>query len=161
MSEGYYEVAQICRNGHVINAYAQSQPEHNKKYCDKCGAPTMMSCEQCGTEIRGKYVSPHVLSTSRLTAPKYCHNCGSAYPWTKTQLEVARELVEEFEELDEAEKEQLKESLPDILSETPKTELAGRQWRRSLSKLGKGAYEEMRSFLIDLLSETAKKIIYP
>ena len=51
MSEGPYDVAQICLNGHVINAYAKSEPNRNQKFCDECGASTMMQCEQCNTDI--------------------------------------------------------------------------------------------------------------
>ncbi|HSH67870.1 MAG TPA: DUF2321 domain-containing protein, partial [Bacteroidia bacterium] len=27
-------------------------------------------------------------------APKFCDNCGNRYPWTETQLQVTRELIE-------------------------------------------------------------------
>jgi hypothetical protein len=39
-----YDVAQICENGHVISSYHLSYPESSQKYCDKCGAPTIIGC---------------------------------------------------------------------------------------------------------------------
>ena len=38
MSDGYYDVAQICTNGHVVNSSASSVPQSNQKYCTECGA---------------------------------------------------------------------------------------------------------------------------
>jgi len=45
---GIYHLAQICKNGHVINTCADIHPERNQKYCEKCGALTITHCENCG-----------------------------------------------------------------------------------------------------------------
>ena len=58
MSDCWYDIAQICINGHVINSMSKSHPEHNKKFCDKCGAPTITNCPKCNTPIRGHYHAP-------------------------------------------------------------------------------------------------------
>ena len=58
MSDGWYDTAQICMNGHVINSMSISHPEHNKKFCDKCGAPTTTNCPKCNTPIKGHYHPP-------------------------------------------------------------------------------------------------------
>ena len=51
----WYDTAQICINGHVINSMSISHPEHNKKFCDKCGALTITNCPKCNTPIKGHY----------------------------------------------------------------------------------------------------------
>ncbi len=58
MSEGRYDTAQICMNGHIINSMSKSHPEHNKEFCDKCGARTITKCPHCNTPIRGHYHEP-------------------------------------------------------------------------------------------------------
>jgi len=63
MENGWYDTAQICTNGHVINSMARSEPKHNKKFCDKCGAKTIMNCPNCNSPIRGDY---HITPTSRV-----------------------------------------------------------------------------------------------
>ncbi len=60
MSDGWYDTAQICINGHVINSMSKSHPEHNKKFCDKCGEPTITNCPKCNAPIRGHYHEPHM-----------------------------------------------------------------------------------------------------
>ena len=93
--------------------------------------------------------------------PNYCHNCGHSYPWTERRLQTARELADEFDELDEAEKQKLKASLDDLVKDTPKTELAGTRFKKIASKLGRDSYEAMKSVITDILSETAKKTLFP
>ena len=36
----YYDVAQICPNGHVITPYADSHPGRRKAFCPECGEAT-------------------------------------------------------------------------------------------------------------------------
>src|SRR2546426_7918430 len=100
-----YDVAQICRNGHVINDLSASQPEHNSPRCAKCGAETITACPKCETKIRGYY---HVLNVVCLLgpgpAPAFCPQCDTEYPWTDARLSDAREYVRELGRLSENEK---------------------------------------------------------
>ena len=97
-----YDVAQICRNGHVITSSARTMPQFMQNYCDKCGQPTMTKCEKCGADIRGSYEE---FFSSRFDTPAYCHNCGSPYPWTQSRLDAFDEMLEEFAELDASDKD--------------------------------------------------------
>ena len=58
---GYYDVAQICLNGHVITDIAHRAPQPD------------VIC----------------LSGSSPKAPAFCHNCGKSYPWTQAKLAAA------------------------------------------------------------------------
>lgn len=51
--EGQYDIAQICPNGHVINAQSRVRPEMNKQFCDRCGEQTLTECENCHKPIQG------------------------------------------------------------------------------------------------------------
>ena len=75
-------------------------------------------------------------------------------------LDVARELAEEFDELDETEKDQLKESLEDLVKTTPRTPLAQKRFKKIMAKVGRESYEAMKGILTDIVSETIRKIIF-
>jgi len=64
MSEGWYDTAQICMNGHIINSMSKLHPEHNRKFCDKCGEPTITNCQKCNSPIPGHYHKPPVYRTT-------------------------------------------------------------------------------------------------
>lgn len=159
---GHYDVAQICLNGHVITERTQRAPERMQKFCKQCGEPTITECQNCNAPIRGYYQVEGVvtLSAGAPTAPSYCHECGHPYPWSEKKLEAAWELADELEELNDEEKEKLKNSLEDITRDSPKTELATTRVKKILGKLGKESYEIAKNILIDLATEAAKKSLF-
>ena len=72
MNDSWYDTAQICTNGHVVNSMSKSHPEHNRKFCDKCGAPTITNCQNCKAPIRGHYHEPPIVystTTPNRTTP--------------------------------------------------------------------------------------------
>src|SRR5690606_24440218 len=120
MSDSFYDTAQICLNGHVINTMAASSPQSNQKHCAECGAQTITVCPDCNSPIRGYYHVPGVFGFFDFNRPGYCHNCGKPYPWTVASLEAARDLADELETLNAEERQQLKDSFPDLVRSTPK-----------------------------------------
>lgn len=81
MNDSYYDTAQICLNGHVVNTMATSSPQSNQKHCAECGAQTITGCPACTAAIRGHYHMPGVIGFLDYQKPAYCHNCGNAFPW--------------------------------------------------------------------------------
>jgi len=158
MSE-YYDVAQICINGHMINPFYSSSPQFNKNFCDKCGASTISKCNYCNTPILGRYRS-HI-TTAVFKPSSFCHECGKAYPWTEAKLRAAQELSDEIENLTEEERETLKKSLDDIVRDTPQTPLASTRFKKIVAKAGKVAADGLKDILVDVASEAAKKLIWP
>ena len=120
----FYRTAQICLNGHMINDAFDKDPELNKNYCPHCGAKTITQCPSCGAKINGYYDCEFAIIGDTTPVNSYCHNCGQPYPWTKSAIESAALVIQEESELSEQVKTSLIESLPDIVSETPKTNLA-------------------------------------
>ncbi|NQS89714.1 DUF2321 domain-containing protein [Patescibacteria group bacterium] len=157
---GYYDTSQICLNGHVANDSYHEYAAHNQEYCSKCGEATIFKCQNCHAEIRGDYKTRNVIGVGVRKAPNFCHKCGKPYPWTDKKLEAAREMIAELDELSEDEKKKLDNSLDDLISETPKTEVAGLYFKKILKKLGKDSYESIRSILVDVASETIKKSLF-
>lgn len=84
MDMGEYDTMQVCRNGHQITDSYHGAPEFRQNFCEKCGAETIIECQECGAEIQGKYNVEGVVSVgSSKEVPSFCHNCGEPYPWNK------------------------------------------------------------------------------
>lgn len=160
---GWYDAAQVCANGHVTNAASVDRPQHNLKFCEKCGAETRTDCPRCQTPIRGDYHSEGVLviGGAEPTAPAFCAGCGAPYPWTQAGLDAARELAAELRTLSEAERSELAKSLPDLIANTPRTVVAATRLKRLLGKAGAEAGAAFEKILVNVVSEAAKKILWP
>jgi hypothetical protein len=157
-----YDVAQICINGHVINERSESQPEHNTPHCDKCGAQTIAACPRCKNKIRGYYHVPNVVSLCGPgPAPAFCPHCGEGYPWTEAKVSAARELVREADRLSENEKGMLSRSLDDLIRDTPNTPVAAVRFKQLVTKSGPLVMEGLKKILVDVIAESAKKMIWP
>lgn len=159
--DSWYDTAQICTNGHVINEQLISSPHIKKKFCDRCGEPTITKCQHCRVTIKGAYhFGPN---TSSWTRPSFCPDCGKPYQWTEAKLKAAQELADELDNLSIEEQEMLKKSLDDIMvmEDTPQTPAAATRFKKLIVKAGKPAAEAFRKLFIDVASETAKKIIWP
>jgi hypothetical protein len=161
MSDSYFDVAQVCLNGHAINSCSQSAPGRNEDFCSDCGAKTISACEACGEAIRGYYHIPGVFRVgTSCEPPKFCHRCGDAYPWTKTALQAALDLAQEIDGLSPEERSQLAEAIPNLLTDSPKTPAAESRFKRIMGKVGKEAANTMRSVMVDVVSETIKKSLF-
>jgi hypothetical protein len=163
MKDNWYDTAQICINGHVINSRSVSEPDYNRKFCEKCGASTINSCLNCHETIKGFHHERHTLMipNDMLAKPSFCPDCGSPYPWTEAKLKAAKELSDEFENLSPEERETLKKSLDDIVRDTPQTPVAATRFKKIAAKAGKVAADGLRDIIIDIASEAAKKVIWP
>lgn len=75
-------------------------------------------------------------------------------------LEAAQELADELDELTDAEREQLKLSIPELLKSGPKTVVAETRFKKLMKKAGTDAYEAMRSILVDIASEAVRKSLF-
>jgi hypothetical protein len=150
---------QVCINGHIITAYAISEPESRKKFCSECGSPTINTCSACGAPIRGHRHIEGVIGLYDDAEPdKHCENCGSAFPWQDAAIENLRGLLREGD-LTEQEAQEFESALPDILTDTPKTQLASLKLKRLLPKLGNSVYGIVIKVVSDVASETAKKAL--
>lgn len=159
MRQGSHDTALVCLNGHQINEGYYDHREFNVAFCSKCGAETIHECLECQSDIRG-YYRDFIIPTSHNAPPDYCHNCGKPYPWTRDRIEAAKQLLQELDELED-DRQKLTDSLPDLVADTPRTALAAERWRKTLAKIGGHAEVILRQLVIEVASETAKKIIVP
>jgi len=149
-------IYQLCRNGHPTNYDSAKHPENNKNFCPTCGEATLLGCPDCGAPIDD--ISGSSLS---FRAANYCKNCGHSLPWTESALKAARELAQAQRNLSEAERDDLTASIGDLVKDTPTATLAARKTRAILDKAGPAVASMFRDILVDLVSETAKKILFP
>lgn len=157
-----HDGAQVCLNGHVTNDTVHWSPERNQKFCAKCGQPTITTCQQCNAEIRGRESGPTIsVSVEHLRPPSFCPNCGKSYPWTERRIQAAKDLADELDELDVAERDKLKGSLDDLAKDSPQTEVAVTRFKKIMGKLGTQSASALKSIVVDVLSETAKKMLFP
>ena len=64
-----------------------------------------------------------------------------------------------LEELSPEERDLLKKSLNDIILDTPQTPVAANRIKMLAAKVSKVLAEQLRALVVDIASETAKKII--
>lgn len=154
-----YNNATICLNGHIISKYeALSQ-----KHCTKCGAETYSYCSKCNSPIHGLYDTPGVCIVGKrpLALPYYCYECGAPYPWTEKILQNAVELLSLDNDLDKASKMLIKNAIPELIVDTPTTPVAIAKYQKGISSAGQILKDSLRQLLVDVISETAKKILFP
>jgi len=77
------------------------------------------------------------------------------------RIEAATELAAEAADLSPDETDQFRESVVAIASDSPKTQLGAVRVKKVLAKAGAVAGDAIRDILVDIASETAKKIIWP
>jgi len=162
MKDSWYDVAQICLNGHVVNEKSKELPERNKKFCDRCGAVAVTECQNCGAPIPGYYHEPGLIRPeAAYIAPAFCPHCGAGFSWIESRLQAARELAQEMEGLSDEEKETLLMSLEHVVKDTPKTALACMQLKKLFDKAGQGTNDLFREIFHDFIGKTAGKLLWP
>lgn len=159
---GIYRVAQVCPNGHVATTAADQNPELREAFCSRCGEATIMHCPNCNASIRGYYNVEGVLGLGgSYEHPAFCHNCGNAFPWTERKIASAFELVEVGAELSPEELRQFRLDLTELTKDSSKTQVASLRFKKVMTKVGAPIASGVRDIVIDILSETAKKTIWP
>lgn len=156
--DGRYSML-VCENGHVITDMLEDL-SYNDKFCSICGARTISRCPSCDTRIRG--AQSGVIVVGYVTPPpQYCPECGAPMPWTQSKMEAMKELAELDDGLSDGDKVQFMKSATATLSENPKTKVSAFNVKKILGKMGKETASAIRDLLVDMVAESAKRIIWP
>jgi hypothetical protein len=153
-----YDVAQICQNGHIVNGGFIDYPQHNQNFCEHCGSATITKCPDCNTTIRGYYRGSMTLS---YIVPSFCINCGQPYLWTKAKLQAAHELAQEIENISDEDRIILQKSIDELVKDSPSTPVAVTRFKKIMVKVGQTTAGMFREILVGVLSEAAKKALFP
>jgi hypothetical protein len=161
MDGSYYDVAQICLNGHIINQSSRTLPDSNKKRCSDCGAPTIVQCQHCNQPIRGYHWMPGVVGFGSLERPPaFCQYCDDPFPWTETRLEAARDLANQLG-LDIPERTLLEKSIGELVRDTPGAPAEAVRFKGIIDRAQPWALGAFKEILIGIVSESVKKIVWP
>ena len=142
--------AYICENGHAVSTTSERCLD---RFCSACGSAVISECPSCRAVIRGHRKN----ECGYYKVPAYCPDCGSAYPWTQTALQTAIDLLIEDDELPAADREKLVAVLPDVIVETPKSNLAAVRLRKAIKTCTGMVGEALRQLVIDFGCELVKK----
>jgi len=148
---GFYP-AYICENGHAVEIGMYS---FRDKYCTICGANIIHQCPACKTTIKGLDED----TGGFFTVPSYCRNCGVPFPWTNRAIAATLELLAEDENITTEECNRLSDVLPDIMTETPRTQLAAARLRKAMTVIGSITCEALKQFVIDFGCEAVKLLL--
>ena len=86
---GYYDVQQVCLNGHQITDNYNGYPEFRETFCSSCGEKTIHKCPECNHSIKGDYHVDGIVDFGGSTPiPTHCKNCGKEYPWTTRKKQL-------------------------------------------------------------------------
>lgn len=152
----FQDVALICENGHVINSSSTEYPEDNSSFCRECGAKTIDKCPSCLASIKGNYHYDGVIGFDEFDAPSYCGDCGCSYPWTAEKLKAIQEVMS-MANLTEEDEDDFNKNLVDIVSDTPRTNVAALKIKMIGSKVTSEIWEVAKGIIVEIASETAKK----
>lgn len=147
--------AQVCVKGHLMTDSIETDAIRAATFCTKCGAQTITACPSCSAPLRGDVQYANVIAPSSYQRAAFCYKCGRPYPWTTAAMEALTEAVQDDGELTDLEKQLLVDGLGDLAAENPETEASARRWKRFMT----GAAEIIRALVVDIASETAKKIL--
>ncbi len=163
MSDGTQYFQKICLNGHQIDTcYDMTDNPNNPEYCEECGKKVISACPSCSEPILGAYVSSFYLSLDFSCAiPNYCKHCSKPYPWTELVINTTEEILSLDDAITENDKSLINDSISDLLVDTPKTKLAIAKFKKGLSSTSSIVKDSLRELLVDVISETAKKAIFP
>jgi hypothetical protein len=80
----------------------------------------------------------------------YCYSCDSPLPWTRAGIDALEEFINFEDNLSKDEKETLKKSIGDIITETPRSQFAYMLFKLALTKMGKETGKGMRDLLFKI-----------
>lgn len=151
-----YHTAEICKMGHIITSHGMK----NQKFCEKCGSEIIHNCPSCNSHIKGVERGDFDC-ISTLSLPNYCDNCGKPYPWTLEAKESLNELLKLSSEINSEDINFVDNNFDSLIVDTPKTKLLATKLNIMLSEATPVIADAARGLLVDVLSETAKKIMFP
>jgi len=154
---GGYKTAAVCPNGHVATDDIEISPGLAGKFCKECGGANLTACPSCESRIRGHYHVSGVMMLRDYTPPNFCEDCGKPFPWMEEKLRAVSALTDELENVNDADRAKIKESLSGITKDTPSTSLAVIQLKNLLGTATDSVGKALWKAAIDIATEAAKK----
>lgn len=150
-------VPRYCESGHYLGDVDARQAANAPPGCGECGVAALAACPACGEHFASKLGEGGVYDLSgRDTLPdNYCIHCREPFPWTVAALEALEELAGELENLKPGQADLLVRSLPDLLAQTPRTEVAVVRLKKILAT----AAGDARAAIVSLLLQHGVAVV--
>lgn len=150
--------AQICVNGHIATHAFENSPQDHAEFCPVCGSPTITTCKNCSTNIKGWYDTGTSLAILSYVKPNFCYKCGKPFPWTEAKLEEAKKLTNTFN-ISPQDKLTLIDSIDDLVKNTARVETAILKFKDITSKVSAEAKDTLKQILASVITEGIKKTL--
>ncbi len=150
-------VAQVCEKGHVVVVSIGDHPNFQSPFCEECGSSTITSCKKCDWPIGGRGPFAWMADSGPYQPPKFCGECGAAFPWTQAVVDAARSLTDEQDALTAEEKVAMKTSIDQMTSDTALTPVAASKFNTLARKIGPQAGEMLKSLVLAIATGEAKR----
>ena len=131
----WYDVQEVCLNGHLITSYAQSQPDSRRTHCSSCGETTIAACQNCSAPLRGYHHMPGVIHLGSASVDRFCDSCGALMPWTERGLTSVLDIAAMSDAINENEQETLRDTVRALMVPSGQTEVAALKLRKAISRL--------------------------
>jgi len=99
--------------------------------------------------------------SANYTPPGFCVYCGDPYPWTQARLRAARQLAHELDTLTIQDRAILSSSIDDLITDSPLSGVAATRLKKIMAKAGQDTASTFREILVDVTSESARKMLWP
>lgn len=99
------------------------------------------------------------LSFSIPKVPGFCVHCGNPLPWTAAVLASADELIDLIDDLKPEQKQALKSCLPDLITDTPGTQVAAIKAGKLLASVPDHFKEAFRQITYSLIAAKVQAIL--
>jgi hypothetical protein len=114
--------------------------------------------------VQSRFRATTILAVSsrwlKKNRPLFATNADHRSPWTEKRLAAAQKFAEEVENFSPDDRQQLQQSLSDLVKQTPYTPIAVNRVKKLLAKGGEWVSDGLREILVDVLSEAIKKQIW-
>lgn len=169
----------VCLNGHIVNPRVNACPDQTVRFCQECGKAAIGACPECKAPFKWSSFERDGLIISRggheatlaeleqrgllkwwqtpREPHKFCERCGKPFPWTEKAMAAAKDGIKDLEGLDQQEKGQLRDALPDLVCQSPKTSRAASLFRRLLLKTADHGAPFLTQCLANIACALAKK----
>lgn len=153
-----YDTAEICLNGHLSNSSTKKYPTKSQPHCVECGEKTIRNCQNCDKDIRGR--QEYAGLAFSYDVPSYCIYCGNPFPWIQARVEAAIELADLIDEFTDEDKEIITKSIPDLVRDTPRRQIAILQFKNVMKKTSSNIVMGFKEILFDILSEPINESLW-
>lgn len=156
---GYYKIAQVCRNGHVVTPNINYKPALPN--CPLCGSPVYTECPSCGAPIHGAFVRQGVPTDYDSYRPDfYCYDCANPYPWTINFLERADSILALDEHLEPRYKDLIRNAIPGLVVDSPTVFSSAANYAVGIEKASDIVKSALNNLLLTIACESAKKFLF-